>query len=84
MTEYKYTGNGQFYQNLPMIDLDDKDLTDEQISLLMIAQKRGLYAVMETIKLEKPVRNGLNVKSDPQDSTTSINKTEESNEPPKA
>jgi len=43
MTQYKYAGAGEFYQGLPMIDLDDADLTDEQIALLVIASQRGYY-----------------------------------------
>lgn len=41
--KYQYIGNGDFFQGLPAIDLDDTDLTDSQIALLIIAAERGLY-----------------------------------------
>ena len=44
MTKYQYVApNGEFYQGLPMVDLDSADLTDEQIALLAVATERGYY-----------------------------------------
>lgn len=59
MTQYQYVAaNGEHYQGLPMIDLDDADLTDDQIALLALATERGYYKTVQDL-----VESGETVKA---------------------
>lgn len=54
--KFKYTGNGAYISGLPAVDLDDKDLTPEQKSLLDLGVSLGMYqkqGVPEAPKKEK-------------------------------
>lgn len=63
--KYKYTGNGAYIDGLPMQDLDDAALSDDQKRLLELGITLGLYraesasakiAERETKKKEEAAR----------------------------
>lgn len=50
--KYTYTGGpdgDQYYSQLGRVDLDDTELTDEQVALLMIAVQRGYYQTRQDL-----------------------------------
>lgn len=49
MAKFQYIGSGEHYQGLPMVDLDDAELTDEQVALLAMATERGYYQTVKDL-----------------------------------